>query len=284
MRETEASHDLREAYALPAEFALAVEDRTVLAWRGESEAAVRRVAADPAGLPPADVAGRAPLGRLAPEQGPPILVRPYRKGGVWRWLRGRRFRGGFRPLTELALTAALEQQGVPVAHLVGAVVRGDTSGWDGWLLLREETGAQDLLAWSRGTGGPAHADPAATLTRAGAAVRALHDAGVRHPDLHAKNLLVTVEGAVLVLDLDRATRASTPLPDAARVENLARFERFLAKQRLVGAELPRWDPTAFYAGYGRGEAAGSDWMARALARRGTLALRKLWWRLSGAGA
>ena len=262
---------------MPAGFHLAVEAPTIRVWRDGLEAAVTQVATAPERMPTADVAGRAPLGRIEAEGGA-LLVRPYRKGGLLRAVRGARFRGRLRPLDELVLHAALQEAGVPVLQVAGAVVQGDEGGWTGFLLTREEAGAVDLEAWLQGgdpAGGGA-ADPALTLQRAGAAVRALHDAGVAHADLHPKNLLVTGAGPVLVIDLDRATAGAAPLDDAPRVANLARFERSLAKHRLKGTVLTRWDAEAFYAGYAGRDGDGAAWAARARARRGSLTLRRLW--------
>ena len=286
MDDPDAREALRAAYALPDWAHLVLEDGLVLAWRAapegdaqDAEAAVRRVAADPDALPRAEATGRAPLARLAREQGRPILVRPYRKGGMLRGLRGTRFRGRLRPLDELALHGALQARRVPVLEVTGAVVRGDEQGWEGFLLTREETGARDLGAWLDGADVAGHDDPQETLARAGRAVRALHDAGVAHPDLHPGNLLLTTGGAVLVIDLDRARMGPAALAEDARLANLARLERWLVKQRRQGRSLPRWDPAPFYRGYA-GDEAGS-WSRRALDRRGSLRLRALWWRLTG---
>ena len=283
MRDDDATQALREAYAVPTDFHIAVDAPTIRVWRGGLEAAVTQVATAPEGMPPADVAGRAPLGRIEAEGGA-LLVRPYRKGGLLRAVRGARFRGRLRPLDELVLHAALQEAGVPVLQVAGAVVQGDEGGWTGFLLTREEAGAVDLEAWLQGSdpAGGGAADPALTLQRAGAAVRALHDAGVAHADLHPKNLLVTGAGPVLVIDLDRAASGASPLADTPRVANLARFERSLAKHRLKGTVLTRWDAEAFYAGYAGRDGDGTAWAARARARRGSLTLRRLWWRVTGA--
>lgn len=279
MRDDAATRALLDDYALPPGCDLAVEPGLVLMWRDGLENEARRVAEDPEGLPRAGVAGRAPLGRIEVAGQRALLVRPYRKGGMLRGLRGERFRGRFRPLDEFALHLDLQNLGVDVLDAAGAVVRGDGHGWEGWLLTREEEGARDLEAWIDGADVDGQADPASTLARAGRAVRALHDAGVAHPDLHPKNLLLTREGPVRVLDLDRARRESEALPDGRRLADLARFERSLAKQRLQGRALARWDAAAFYRGYAGED--GPRWQADALARRGSLALRKLWWRLRG---
>ena len=279
MRDDAAIRALPDDHAVPGDFRVAIEDGCILVWRDDLEAEVRRVAADPDALDVADVSGRAPLGRIEVPGQRALLVRPYRKGGMLRGVRGARFHGRLRPLDELTLHAELQQRGVGVLDVAGAVVRGDTSGWEGWLITREEADAVDLAAWLDGADTAGHDDPATTLERAGRVVRELHDEGVAHPDLHPKNLLLTREGTVLVLDLDRAGMDHEPLPSRPRLANLARFERSLEKQREKGRALARWDGAAFYRGYGGED--GPRWQADALARRGSLALRKLWWGIIG---
>lgn len=283
MRDDAAIQALRETYGVPAEFELASEGEVLLAWRDESRAATAAVGRDFDALPAAEATGRAALRRVTDGDGADVLVRPYRKGGMARGVRGSRFRGRLRPLDELVLHAELEAAGVPVLHAVGCVVVGDESGWDGFLLTHEQESAVDLDAWLEGAADlEGHAEAATTLARAGAAVAALHAHGIEHADLHPKNVLLTTEGAALVIDLDRAVRRPAPLDRDARVRNLARFERSLVKQRAKQRTMVRWDPVAFYGGYADGdEAAAARWHARALRKRGGLGLRRFWWRFSG---
>jgi 3-deoxy-D-manno-octulosonic acid kinase len=281
VNESPASEAVRTRYGVPDALCLGVEGRAVLAWLPAQEDAVRRVAADPEGLAPAEAVGRAPLARIEGRDGP-LLVRPYRKGGLLRHVRGRLFRGRWRPLDEFVLHHALAQAGVPVPEAVGCVVLGQRMGWRGFLLVRELTGALDLEAWLHGVPGPSGIAPATVLRRAGRAVRRLHDAGVEHADLHPKNLLVTATGDVLVLDLDRARRHAGPLGDDARLSNLVRLGRAIEKHRLKGMRSGRREALRFLEGYAGGREAAAVWLARVRARlRRGLALRTLWWRLSG---
>ncbi len=289
------SHDptpqsLREAYAVPTAVSLSVEGSLVLAWEPDAEDAVRLVATAPGDVEQATVAGRAPLGRVAAPGGP-ALVRSYRKGGLLRAVRGRAFRGRWRPLDELVLHHDLAAEGAPVAEALGCVVQQQSAGWTGALLVREVLGAVDLEAWFYA--GHADADAVAeVLGRAGRAVRTVHDAGVEHADLHPKNLLLTPEGRVLVIDLDNARRHGGGLEREARLRNLARFQRAIEKHLRRGMPATRWKPRAFFAGYAAGQAAGqgpadvaSDgdtWAESTRAQLGDLTLRKLWWSLTGA--
>lgn len=279
--ETSESQAVREHYEVPDSLRLRVDDAEVLAYLPECEVAVRRVASDPDGLPQADVGGRAPLARIASASGT-LLVRPYRKGGLLRHLRGARFHGTWRPLTELVLHRRLQAIDVPVPEAVGCVVLRGPLGWRGFLLLREVTGSVDLEAWLHGVPAPTDVDPATILRRAGRAVRHLHDAGVSHADLHAKNLLIAPGGEVLVLDLDRARAHPGRLPDEARLDNLVRLGRAIEKHRLKGMRSGRREALRFLEGYAGSRAAGAEWLERIRARlsRG-LSLRVFWWRLIG---
>jgi aminoglycoside phosphotransferase (APT) family kinase protein len=78
---------------------------------------------------------------------------------------------------------------------------------------------------------------AACAAAAGRAVRAFHDAGGHHADLHLKNLLVQPGERVLVIDLDRA-KVGDPPPAARRMRELMRLYRSLIKRQVfdrVGA-------------------------------------------------
>jgi tRNA A-37 threonylcarbamoyl transferase component Bud32 len=197
-------------------------------------------------------------------------------------VRGRLFHGPWRPLEELVLQRRLLALGVPVAEALGCVVLRRARGWRGFLLVREVEGASDLETVLHGRRVPCREPVRELLERAGAAVRRLHDAGVPHPDLHPKNLLVTPEGRVLLLDLDRARPADGLLPDAERLANLVRLGRAVEKHRLKGLRAGRREALRFLVGYAGSLDAAGSWLERVRARllRGRT-WRALWWRLTG---
>ena len=120
------------------------------------------------------------------------------------------------------------------------------------------------------------------LERAGVAVRTLHDAGVPHPDLQPKNLLLTGAGRVLLLDLDRAHPGEGRLSEEVRLSNLVRLGRSLEKHRLKGLRTSRRAALRFLEGYAGSREAAVRWLDLVRARLGRgLALRRLWWRLCG---
>lgn len=273
--------DIRRSYGVPDGVRLKVDEREVLAWLPGFEVAVRQVAADPEGLAQAGLGGRRAMRRIETAEGR-VLVREYGKGGVWRALRPRLFRGRWRPLEELALQRRLLALGVPVAEAVGCVVLRQGAGWRGFLLLREVEPACDLEAVLYGRPAPGRLARAQALERAGAAVRRLHDAGVPHPDLHPKNLLVAGDGRVLVLDLDRAQGSDGLLAEEVRLDNLVRLGRWVEKHRLKGLQVGPRDALRFLAGYAGGVEAAARWLEVVRARLAPgLPLRQLWWRLRG---
>jgi len=282
MDDPRATAELRRLYGVPETVRLRHDAHSTLAWVDGAEDAVRTVASEVDGLPFAPGTGRARLRRLASPLGP-LVVREYRKGGLLRALRGRRFRGRLRPLDELVLHRRLLGAQVPVVEAVGAVALHGATGWRGFLLMREVDVAIDLEALLY--------DPALhtgiflreALFEAGRAVRALHDAGVSHADLHPKNLLLEGRtGRVLVIDLDRGRAHDGSLPEEARLENLVRLGRAIEKHRLRGMRVGRRAALRFLAGYAGGAEAAEPWLLRVRARLGRgLAARVAWWRLTG---
>jgi 3-deoxy-D-manno-octulosonic acid kinase len=286
MEESRRARELRRRYEVPDAIRLLADGREVLAFLAGHEVAARAVASRGDSLPLARVGGRAPLRRVESE-GPPsssspsssLLVRPYRKGGLLRRLRGARFHGDLRPLRELVLLRRLQAIGVPVVEAVGAVVLTGPLGWRGWLLTRELPESIDLEAWlhaGRGTW------ERSVLRDAGRAVRRLHDAGVAHGDLHPKNLVRDRDDRVVILDLDRAHDGAGSLSDERRLANLVRLARAVEKHRLKGLRAGRREALRFLEGYAGDRAAAAEWLERVRSRlRRGLRWRTIWWRLSG---
>lgn len=271
---------IRARYAVPQAVQMRQAGADLLAWVPPFESCVRAVAAGADSLPGADRGGRAPLRRIdTPDAS--VLVREYRKGGLLRGLRGRAFRGRWRPLDELVLTRRLRSLGLPVAEAVGCVVRRVGSKWRGWLLLVEHVGSVDLGAFVA-AGAPGGLRDRRVVRSAGHAVRDLHDAGIEHADLHPKNLLLTADGRVVVLDLDRAVAHDRPLGAEARAKNLARLHRSVEKARLRGAALSPRLLLGFLRAYAAESRAGRAWFERLRLRWRRVAwLQILGWHLTG---
>ena len=278
---------LREAYGVPPGIELRISgspgDGLALAFVEGLELAARSVAGGTDTLPRSPHGGRHPLRRLhAPSGG--LLVRAYRKGGLLRALRGDRFWGRWRPLDELVLLHRLGALRIPVVAAAGAVIAFGRWTWTGHLLTREVSGAADLDQWLRDACAGARAPRGGlqVLHRAGRAVRELHDAGVQHADLHPKNLLVTPDARVLVIDLDKARAFDRPLTEVRRARNLLRLMRAVDKLRLKGVPVPTAWVLRFLGAYAGSPQAGRLWFDR-LRPRVTRwrSVRAAWWRLAG---
>lgn len=76
-------------------------------------------------------------------------------------------------------------------------------------------------------------------------VAALHRGGVYHHDLNLRNFLLTPQGRVLILDVDKVSLRCRPLGPLARRRNLARLVRSVRKL---------------------GRAAGAPWLEQVVAR------------------
>lgn len=120
----------------------------------------------------------------------------------------------------------------------------------------------------------------AAAAAAGAAVRAFHDAGGRHADLHLGNLLLLHRAGVLearVVDLDKARAGGPPSP-TRRMRELARLWRSAEKRGLAGRIGPR-GCARFLAAYVRGDRAlRRALLARLPRERLRIRLHALGWR------
>ena len=184
-------------------------------------------------------------------------VRHYQRGGAVARLLGDRYwgRARARPERELDASVHARARGIRTPAVVaGAMYRSGASGALGFhradlvteLVPRARSVAEMLLA--------ADASPGA-LRRAGALARAIHRAGLLHPDLNAENVLLDEGGEAWVLDLDRARRAPGPTTRGAEAM-LARLERSLRKLERAGARplsAEEWE--ALRSGFEDGERA-----------------------------
>ncbi|MCK6481547.1 MAG: hypothetical protein L6R43_15830 [Planctomycetes bacterium] len=237
---------------LPAGYAVVREGGTVLVLReGHAGPLAAAGVADPeAAAAAAGGEARTFQGRGKPVSFPVpgspglrVVARRYLHGGLLRGLTGGLFPGAGRFLRELRLLDDLRREGAPVPEPLGIVVRPAGAGVArGWLLTREVPGCEDLrsLLLRLPPGDPARRS---ALREAGRAVRAIHDAGILHADLHVKNLLLPLAGGpATVLDLDGAERVEGGLSREQRAVQILRLDRSLVKLGAKsGAPVPRTD-------------------------------------------
>lgn len=179
------------------------------------------------------------------------MLRRYRHGGLLGRVTGSLYLGPARALSELQVTARAEQLGAPVPHVMCLVlwpILGPL--WSAVIGTREETQATDLLTALREA--PTPAERMQLSRRAGDAVGRLHDAGVEHPDLQLRNVIVTPDSRVVIIDLDGAVfHRLGRLSTAKRAANLGRLVRSAVKNGIWGSLLDRRDLAAFAAAYTR---------------------------------
>lgn len=154
-----------------------------------------------------------------------LALRHYRRGGlISRWVSDRYLWLGLarsRPWCEYSLLLTLHGMGLPVPRPVAARCERDGLFYRADLITERLPGTTlaAVLSASRLS--------TATLNTIGACIRRFHDAGVYHADLNARNILLTKEGGVALLDFDRGRlRQDT---GRWRAKNLARLHRSLSK-------------------------------------------------------
>ena len=179
------------------------------------------------------------------EPPPRWVVRHYHRGGWLAPLLGDRYLrlGVARPLRELLSSEAVRSRGVSTPRVVAAAVyrgaiftRGDIVTE---YVSRSEDLAQVIFGEKRqGLGGAV--DRREALIAAGELIRTLAEAGVSHPDLNAKNVLMEWMGAAPqahLLDLDRCKVMGEDIhlrPDGMH----ERLRRSLRKwERRMGVQL-----------------------------------------------
>jgi len=241
---------------------------------------------EPGGLERALAAAAGPRGRARtalvslPGRAERRHLRPIHHGGLLRGLLRDRLLGLARPLAELRAHAQLRALGVPVPVPVLVAARRVRGFERAAQATLHEEGALDGLALL------ASPLPAAARRRAaaaaGRAVRALHDAGARHADLHLGNLLFRARGSgfeAWVIDLDRARLAAPPAA-RERMKELMRLQRSLVKHGLA-ERLGARAHACFFASYTRGDRSLRSALLRHLPReRARLALHGLGYRLA----
>jgi 3-deoxy-D-manno-octulosonic acid kinase len=177
---------------------------------------------------------------LTLRDGGDAFVRRYVHGGLLGALLGDRYwQRPSRPLRELLATEAARAAGVVAPEVLAAVVQPAAAGgllYRGVLVTRALAGRRAL----------ADALRAATdddgrrrwIACAVGAVRRLHAAGIRHPDLNVTNVLVGVrpEDDAALIDFDRARVGTGPVGAAGVALARRRLSRSIAKLGLPGLD------------------------------------------------
>jgi len=194
---------------------------------------------EPAGLRDEISGGRGGV-RIVPA-GPlgEAVVRPFRRGGLVEKINRRTYFFGNRAFSELVATYRLHRRGVAVPEVLAAVQSRVRPGYVACLVTRRIPKARSAAALLANASA---ARRAMILESMGRAIRLMHEAGGVHADLNAHNILVPEggEGPAYVIDLDRASVLTGPVPERRARPNLQRLRRSLHKLGLDEA-LADWD-------------------------------------------
>jgi len=163
-------------------------------------------------------------------------VRRYMRGGWLRSLGDRYLRAGTpRPFQELDASVAALRRGVPTPSVICAAVYSCGVFYRGDLITEYVQESRDLasvlfdVSLEASSEGIAHR--IAALAAAGRLIRQMASAGVRHPDVNAKNVLLHGDPDApdaMLLDLDRCV-ISEPRVSAPIIPMYRRLERSLVK-------------------------------------------------------
>jgi tRNA A-37 threonylcarbamoyl transferase component Bud32 len=176
--------------------------------------------------------GRGRLMRITLPDSGNALVRPYRHGGLFRWITGTLFcTWPARPFCELAVTQEIKRRGVPTVDVIAAVVEKSWGPfYRGWLVSRELTDARDL--WLVLKDGVSEETTNRLLQAVAGAIRHMHDGGIYHPDLNVKNILVRAEKnayQIYLIDFDKARLYPGRISSLHASRNLRRLLRSVQK-------------------------------------------------------
>jgi len=220
---------------------------------GAVNTALARSTADRISREQASVGGRSPHPIVALPNGERILVRRYLRGGAIRHLNRAIYFGGNRALEELTITELASSRGVRVPTIIAAIEIPGRSGYTAALASRWIPDASDLATWLCKTTIDPNA-PLAALAAVGVEVRKMHAAGIAHPDLNLRNVLLTTDAAtghptVYLIDFDKAVAFTGAVPASRCARDLRRFARSVRK---LNAPMGDAEWHAMISGYGPG--------------------------------
>ena len=228
-----------------------------------------------------DVPGRGGISLLKPCPGHHAVARDYRRGGALRGVLRDRFLSRHRSVRELEILMALQRAGVPTVDPLAALWRGRGLIFQLRLVTELVSGSRSLPAFLAEH--PEHARSA--VREAGRVIESALRCGLRHPDLHPENLLVSLDAGVprvWMVDLDRAVLRQQPSQHASD-RMLIRMVRYLERHADSLSYSGRVvDYLRFLAGMGYPRSRRRSEMRRLVPLYDRLvAQHRLMWRLSG---
>jgi len=168
------------------------------------------------------------------------VVRHLAHGGLLAPVTGDRFlRLGIpRPFNELRVALELKERDIPTPAVVAAAVYPSGLWYSGEVAREEIPDAMDLAACLFGESGLSESQRHDTLAQAGRLLGSLYRAGVIHPDLNLKNILVSwSEGApkAHILDLEKCRI----VPHASKLRLRQMFSRLRRSARRFAERTGR---------------------------------------------
>jgi 3-deoxy-D-manno-octulosonic acid kinase len=185
--------------------------------------------------------GRSPLRFIEPD----MVVRTLMHGGMFRHITGKRFLNPNRTIRELKVSAYLAAHGIRTPEILAVRLIRERFFYSIDVVSVFIPGSEDMLVHLE----KGHTDDLELFKKSGSIIRAIHDLGIYHSDLHIKNLLLDKPGNLWVLDLDKAYQFAL-LPGFMKRMNLKRFMRSVIKWQTKGhIDLPDGWKSSFLDGY-----------------------------------
>lgn len=188
-----------------------------------------------------------------------VVVRRYRRGGLFGKILKDRYFVPHRALSELFSLTTAGLRGVPTPHALGISEKRrrfrfiPSPFYTALIATSEIAGSVNLPDFLKREGDSRLRSE--VLVRAGAAVKKMHDAGIYHRDLNMNNLLVgSFENDLFIIDFDRA-KVCDLLSPRIRTRNLRRLLRSARKLMRFGLPTSDDDFKKILSGYTNGDEA-----------------------------
>ena len=172
--------------------------------------------------------GRAGI-RILDVAGTKLVCRKYSHGGLFRAFTRDLFFSARRSTQEVEVMLRLKQDGFPVITPFATITESGTLRKRLYLCTLLEEGATDLLEYLKRSEKKARLR---VVRRFAELLWELERAGVYHPDLHLKNVVLTPGGKMLFLDFDKASRR--PIGKKQAESMLWRIARYVDKMQRQG--------------------------------------------------
>lgn len=189
--------------------------------------------------------------KLISAAGEKFVLRHYQHGGILRFFTRDLYLTASRFLQELAVSSYALSQAIPTPEIAALRIKRTLLGYKADILSRHIADSADLQKLLREDSREiARARKREIIDNCAKLIRRMHDAGILHADLHAKNILLSFSGSLIqlyILDLDRA-KILKSLSLRQRLKNLFRLGRSLDKISDAGIITER-DKYRFFLKY-----------------------------------